>query len=187
MIARRVAAIVFIATIFAAVSNVHAQFAWFHDFTDSVVTDFKRNNCNPEPFLGPDRAAVRIPFNIMVHNGWRLQNTLGDHYFNETSGELTEAGKSKIYWILNQAPEQHRTIFVQRSRSEAISNQRMELVRSMAAAYAPMGAIPRVEATVEGLAGWPADRVDQISRAFQTSAPDPRLPTLNTSKSTSGK
>ncbi|MDD4269258.1 MAG: hypothetical protein PHO07_11130 [Pirellulales bacterium] len=181
--ARRLAAIVFLAVCFMSVSSVHAQFGWINRACDSVVTDFKRNNCFPEPFLAPDRAAVRIPFHIMVQNGWRLENTLGDHYFNEVTGQLTNAGENKIYWILNQAPKQHRTIFVQKTKSDAVNQQRIELVQALAIAYAPEGTIPRVEATKEVLVAWPADRVDQISRAFQESAPDPRLPAVTTAKS----
>src|SRR5574340_671894 len=143
--ARRLAAIVFVVVLFSSVSSVHAQFAWVNDACNSVVTDFKRNNCFPEPFLAPDRAAVRMPFNIMVQNGWRLENTLGDHYFDEVTGELTNAGQNKIYWILNQAPKQHRTIFVQRTKSEAVTEQRLNLVRSLAAAYVPEGTVPQVE------------------------------------------
>ena len=183
--ARRLAAIVFLAVLFTSVSGVHAQFGWINEACDSVVTDFKRNNCYPEPFLAPDRAAVRMPFVIMVQNGWRLENTLGDHYFDEVTGQLTNAGQNKIYWILNLAPKQHRTIFVQRTKSAAVNQQRMEMVQSLAAAYAPEGTIPRVEATREVLVAWPADRVDQISRAFQASAPEPRLPAITTTKSSS--
>lgn len=184
--ARRLAAIVFLVVLFASTSSVHAQFGWINDACDSVVTDFKRNNCFPEPFLAPDRAAVRIPFNIMVQNGWRLENTLGDHYFNDVTGQLTNAGENKIYWILNQAPKQHRTIFVQKTKSDSISEQRLAMVRSLAASYAPEGTVPQVEMTRETLVAWPADRVDQISRAFQESAPEPRLPAPTTMKTTSG-
>ncbi len=42
-----------------------------------------------------------MPFVFMVQNGWRLENTLGDHYFDEVTGQPTNAGQNKIYWILN--------------------------------------------------------------------------------------
>lgn len=173
--ARRLAVIVFMLTLFAAVPRAQAQFTWFHAACDSVVTDFKRNNCWPEPFVCPDRLAVRAPFNVMVLNGWQLQNTVSDHYFDETTGRLTVAGENKVYWILTQAPTQHRTIYVQMSRHPEITVQRLQMVQAVAQNYAPPGTVAQVEATANEPPGWTAERVGLVNQAFEASAPAPRL------------
>ena len=147
-----------------------------HDFSRSVVRDFKRNNCYPKPFERPDRVAVRAPFNISVHNGWERQNMLADHHFDETHQGLNEVGKLKIRWILQEAPPHHRTVYVHRAGSPDKTTQRIEAVRQLALAILPAGQVPRVEETSIGMAGWPADRVDALQRAYQDSAPAPQLP-----------
>ena len=184
--ARRLAAIVFVMTMFTAVPRAQAQFTWLHVAYDSVCTDFKRNNCWPEPFSGPDRAMVRAPFVVMVHNGWQLQNTVSEHYFDETTGELTEAGKNKVYWILTQAPKQHRTVFVQQSREPAVTAHRMQVVQAIAQTYAAPGTVAQVEPTIHEPPGWTAERVSFVSQAFEASAPAPRLPEGSSGSSSSG-
>ena len=77
---------------------------WLCDFCNSVARDTKRRNCWPAPFNCPDRQTVRAPFAIMVNNGWRRQNMLGDFHFEATTGQLTEAGKLKIRWIVIRGP-----------------------------------------------------------------------------------
>ncbi len=184
--ARRLALLVFLLSLFSAVPRAHAQFAWFHTFKDSVVTDFKRNNCWPEPFEGPDRAAVRAPFNIMVNNGWQLQNTVSEHHFDETTGKLTIAGQNKVFWILNHAPKSHRTVYVQMSRDPAVTAHRLETVNSLAQTYAAPGAIARVEPTMNEPPGWTAERVGLVNTAFEASAPEPRLPASSSSSTSNG-
>ena len=85
------------------------------EFCSSVARDTKRRNCWPKPWVCPDRQAVQAPFAVMVANGWRLQNMLGDHHFAAVTGELTEAAHLKIRWILTEAPQQQRTIYVHRA------------------------------------------------------------------------
>ncbi len=184
--ARRLVAIVFVLALFTAVPRAQAQFTWFHIAKDSVVTDFKRNNCWPEPFVCPDRQAVRAPFNVMVHNGWQLQNTVSNHHFEEESGELTIAGKNKIFWILNHAPKQHRVVYVQKSRDPEITVQRLQMVQALAGVYAPEGTLAMVQATINEPPGWTAERVGSVTRAFESSAPAPQLPAAATSSASTG-
>jgi hypothetical protein len=184
--ARRLAAFVFVITLFSVVPRAQAQFTWLHTFRDSVVTDFKRNNCWPEPFVCPDRVAVRAPFHVMVNNGWQLQNTISDHYFDEATGELTVAGQNKVYWILNHAPKHHRVVYVQMSREPDITAHRLQTVQAIAAAYAPAGTLAVVEPTINEPPGWTAERVGYVSQAFAASAPAPTLPTASAASSSGG-
>jgi len=179
--ARRLAPIIFVLTIALFASKAQAQFGWARSFCDSVCTDFKRNNCFPDPFLGPDRLAVRAPFNVMVQNGWQLQNTLTNYHFDEMSGELTEAARTKLRWILTQAPKQHRNIYLHRAEDPAIDAQRLRSIQAFAGDFVPAGTLAQVELTDRAPAGWPAERVNAVDRAFYSSAPEPRLPAATVS------
>ena len=149
---------------------------WLCDFFNSVARDTKRRNCWPAPFICPDRQAVREPFAIMVNNGWRRQNMLGDFYFEPTTGQLTEAGKLKIRWIVFEAPEQHREIFVHIAQTSEETQARLAYVTAEAGSLAPQGQVPPIMQTSISDAGYPADRVDLIERKYQSSMPPPRLP-----------
>src|SRR5690606_15584634 len=95
----------------------------------------------------PDRAAVCAPFGVMIHNGWRMQNTLASHHFREGTSELTEAGKLKVLWIMNEAPAQHRTIFIERSEAPELTQGRVRTVQNIAASLAVDGMVPAVMET----------------------------------------
>jgi hypothetical protein len=99
----------------------------------SVARDIKRRNCWPEPFDAPDRYAVRSPFGVMVDNGWRRQNLLGDYHFVDQGGELTEAARIKIRWIVTEAPVQHRTIYVQAASNPQLTAARIDSVQQLTA------------------------------------------------------
>ena len=145
------------------------------DAVNSVVRDTKRRNCWPEPFSGPDRATVRAPFCIMVANGWRRQNMLGEFHFEPTTGQLTEAGRLKVRWILTACPEQHRLIYVHTAEKDEETSARIAAVQHLAAQIAPND-LPPVMPTSISDDGWPADQVDLIGRKYQSSIPAPRLP-----------
>lgn len=144
---------------------------------ESMARDTKRNNCWPQPFVCPDRQAVRAPFVVMVNNGWRRQNILGDYHFESETGELTEAGKLKVRWILTQAPQQHRVVFVSRAQSPAETSARIDSVEQLAVQFTPPGQEPAVMETHLTAAGWPADQIDKLNREFfEKTSISPRLP-----------
>ncbi len=148
----------------------------FKHFWYSCKQDFHRNNYWPEPFIWPDRAAVCAPFAVMVHNGWRMQNTLGAHHFREGTSELTEAGKLKVLWIVTEAPASYRTIYVERADNPQMTSSRIQHVQSTAAGLAMEGVSPPVLETHIPARGWPADQIDAITRRSLDTMPDPRLP-----------
>ena len=120
-----------------------AQAEWLGEFFHSVGRDFKRRNCWPEPFVYPDRLAVREPFVVMVENGWRSQNMIGDQHFDAATGQLTEAGRLKIRWIINEAPPQHRTIYVYRAVDPQETAARVDSVQQFAANWPHRANCPR--------------------------------------------
>jgi hypothetical protein len=142
----------------------------------SIATDFKRNNCWPKTFVVPDRQAARVPFEQMVQSGWQRQNLLGPHHFDEHTGELTDAGKLKVGWIINQLPRQHRVLFVSRAETEEDTAKRLRAVGGVAARLTREGDPPPIYPSSRDAGGWPAGRVDMIGRKFEESTPDPALP-----------
>ncbi len=146
------------------------------DFFHGVVQDAARNNCWPEPFIHGDRAAVRAPFVIQVANGWRRQNMLGEFHFEPGSGQLNEAGRLKVRWILTTGPQQHRLIYVHVAERNEETAARMAAVQQCVVQIAPND-VPPVMPTTIADDDSPADRVDASGRKFQSSMPPPRLPT----------
>jgi hypothetical protein len=145
------------------------------DCIDGVTRDFKRRNCWPAPFVCPDRQAARAPFAVMVANGWRRQNLLGDFHFEAKNGQLTEAGKLKIRWIVYESPEQHRAVFVHIGKDNEETMSRLAAVQAYAATLVPQDEIPPIMQTSISDGGSPADRIDQIERKYQSTTPAPRL------------
>ena len=164
-------------------SAVPAQAEFLKSFWHSCRTDFERNNCWPQPFVCPDRQAARAPFAIMVANGWRRQNLLGDNHFEDTDGQLTLAGERKVHWILTEAPRQHRSIYVHRAGTPEETAARIDTVQQVAIRVLPQGELPPIMATGISDQGWPAADADAVSRSVQANKVPPRIPYLPTSSS----
>jgi len=158
---------------------IPAEANWFTEFCGGVIRDTKRRNCWPEPFVGPDRQSVRAPFAIMVAKGWERQNMLADHHFvDPSSGELSESGKLKVRWILQEAPRQHRIVYVHQSEHAAVTTARIDAVQQYITSINTQDELPPVVETNMPAGGWPASRVDMIGRKYEASIPAPRLPEL---------
>ena len=145
------------------------------DFFHSVAQDTKRRNCWPEPFVSGGRASVRAPFVLQVANGWRRQNMLGEFHFEPGSGQLNEAGRLKVRWILFTGPQQHRLIYVHVAEKNEETAARLAAVQQLACQISPND-VPPVMLTTIADDDSPADRADAIGRKFQSSMPAPRLP-----------
>lgn len=152
------------------------------DLCGSVAREVKRRQCWPDPFTAPDRADARAPFALMVNNGWRRQNLLGDAYFDAETGKLKQSGLLKIRWVLTECPEHHRIVYVHIGDTEEETTARIIAAQQEVARLAPQMAhlVPVLPTAISDV-GWPADEVDTIMRAYQKSAPVPRLPTLKDS------
>ena len=144
------------------------------DLPDNFARDFQRRNAWPKPFVYPDRVAVRAPFLPMVATGWELQNMIADYHFD--GPKLTEAGQRKIRWILNEAPPQHRALYVHCGASPQETYQRIETVRQAASAILPMGETALIYQSNLSLQGYAADRIDVVGRKYLIVIPNPKLP-----------
>ena len=162
---------------------------WLKNFFCGVVQDAKCRNAWPDQYVPADRETIDSTFTTMTTNGWRRQNMLVDCHFNPLNGELTEAGRLKVRWIVTSCPELHRLVYVHVAGTPEETSARTAAVRQWIAQIAPNEPVP-VLATTISADGWPADRVDMINRSYRTSTPAPRLPYIPVSgdaNTTAGK
>lgn len=145
-------------------------------FFHSIKVDAVRNACWPDAFVPADRTNARLPFVIMVHNGWKRQNLIADHYFAEDGKTLTDAGKRQVQWIVTQAPLSHRAIYVKEGEDATITEARVKAVGEVASKYLGPEQKPDIRVTNISPPGWPAELVDTVERAYLKTMPDPRLP-----------
>ncbi|MCE9547161.1 MAG: hypothetical protein K8T25_16935 [Planctomycetia bacterium] len=154
-------------------------------FFRDVNTGYHRNKYWPEPFIYADRERVGAPMVIMIRKGWEEENLIGDHHFKTGTNELTESGQLKIRWIMTQAEQGYRTVYVERSNTPQQTSERLAATRR----YAQQIAIGDEKADVRESDmvghGWPAEYLDDINVKFRQSTPDPRLPAQQDAGSTS--
>lgn len=145
-------------------------------FWDRVRVDFHRMNCWPEPFQQFDRDAARAPFIVMVNNGWRLQHTLTDHFFDAETQRLNRAGQLKVHWMLTQAPIHRRSVFVYRALDPSVTTARIESVQGwIAQAYPDSAQIDVAVSDVMPFGGTGA-YYDALQKQLFTNLPAPQLP-----------
>jgi len=147
------------------------------DFWARLKTDWHRNNMWPSPFIEADRASVCEYFAVQTNNGWRLQNTIGDAYFDSSTQELTLAGQHKVKWIVQQAPLHRRAVFVLMNESQEVTNARMASVQQAVGRFTVKGTPAEVMLTDRDVAGGSGEYYDAVDRALKGSVPVPRLPT----------
>ncbi len=153
------------------------------DFFSSMARDTKRRNCWPEPFVHADRAAARQVWATQVSAGWERQNLLSEFYFLSGGNELTEAGRMRVQWIMNEVPEPHRQIYVHRGNTPQETALRMLAVQRFVAQSPYAVNVPVIESTRTD-DGSPAAGIDALSKKAANSALDPKL--LGTSSTATG-
>jgi len=151
----------------------------WNEFWHCVHVDYHRANQWPHPFRGMDTAAVNAPFEVMKNNGWRAYNTISDPLFDPATNELTVAGRRQVLWILTQAPQHRRVVFILKSDSQEITAARMASVQKVAAELG--GNAPPAGVFVTDIVPnrSPGQYQNAISRALMNSIPDPRLPAFS--------
>jgi hypothetical protein len=154
--------------------------AGWNEFWHRVKVDTHRNNAWPEPFVTADRAAAREPFCIMTNNGWRMQNTVGTFLFDDNN-QLNRAGEIKVRWIVTQAPQHRRAVFVFQADTPEGTAARVESVQLAISRIMPAGGLPPVMITDTEPEGGSGEYYDALNRALQSSLPSPRLPASDAS------
>ncbi len=143
---------------------------------ESFYAGYRANVDWPKHYIPAARQPLCHTFAVMIDNGWRRQNLLGDHHFKSDSSELTEAGKLKVRWILSQAPRSRRGIYVQRGVDVAQTSARIAAVQANAASLSPAVKPAFVSDTHIVPEGHPAGVVDNVFVGFQNNRPAPVLP-----------
>ena len=149
---------------------------WLDAFYQHIEQGRAENNLWPQQYVGADRERAKAPFNTMVRNGWRRQNLLGHHHFNEDSTQLTQAGKLRVQWILTQPPQEFRQVFIERSLEEGIVDTRTSTVNEFASQVLQGGGYANVNETHIVSDGRPATMVDFVNTTFRENMPIPALP-----------
>lgn len=130
----------------------------------------------PEQFLDHDRSAVRAPFQMMIANGWRSQNTIATYHFNELTGQLNDTGKLKVRAVLYDTPAEWRTVYVLRADRAELTAARMQSVQEFASELMQGDPIPQILLTTVEPRGTRGDVSDGVNRRFMENAPIPVLP-----------
>lgn len=160
----------------ALAAAIPADAFWLGEFYCYLEERREENNAWPAQFVEQDRANAAAPFDIMIRNGWRRQNLLGSHHFNEDCTQLTQAGKLRVQWILTQAPAEHRQLFVERSLNAEMTENRVATVNDFATTVVRDGyALPAQETHIVS-DGRPAVTVDFVNTQFRENMPTPTLP-----------
>jgi hypothetical protein len=144
------------------------------EFLSSVARDTKRRNCWPEPFVYSDREMTRQINSIQINAGWERQNLLSDFHFTSSGTELTEAGRMRVLWIVNEAAEAHRQVFVHRANTPQETVVRMQTVQRAVAQTSYGANVPVLESTRTD-DGWPASRVNDLAVQSAGAAVPPKL------------
>lgn len=138
---------------------------------------YDMNSIWPHPYVIPARGSVNQMYESMISNGWRRQNLLGKHHFDEDTQKLTQAGKLKVEWILTQTPPQRRNIFVERGAVESQTAKRIESIHQYTVGMSPSPEGPISVTDTHLIAeGHPAGAVDATFTGYQTNKPAPVLP-----------
>ncbi|MBA3311671.1 MAG: hypothetical protein M3552_12040 [Planctomycetota bacterium] len=128
----------------------------------------------PHPYNCWDRAWVKNVLAVQTANGWMQATTLCGYHFDDETQMLNESGRNQLRWILEQAPPQFRTVYVQAATDRTSSQARQAAVETEAAEMAGAASAPVVVRPVQ-LAGRPANEVDALRRSELQTMPQPRI------------
>ena len=161
------------ATLGLLVLMVSPSNAGWPELKHAMGRDYARNNSWPQPFRGMDANSVVAPFEIMRNNGWREHNTVGGALFAKQG--LSEAGQLKVEWIVTQAPQNQRIVYVKSGRTSEETAARVESVQLAVSQLIPTGPLPQILVTeIEPTTSSGAYQT-RVSRAIDNSTPVPRL------------
>ena len=148
----------------------------------SCTYDYYRNKMWPAPFTAADTHSVVSIFEQQRSNGWRLHNTLSSAMFDPKTHCLTDAGKAHVKWIVTQAPQARRVVFVLQDVDQQLTATRVESTQLAISEVVPIGPLPQIYLTDREPFGSSGVYQTAIHRAMANSVPAPRL----TSAATTG-
>lgn len=145
------------------------------DRTQSFHYDYYRNNSWPQPFRRMDTSSVMSYFEVQRNNGWKLHNTLGQAMFDPNTHGLTDAGRSHMRWIVTQAPQDRRVVFVLVGEDQQQTAARVESTQLAISEMIPVGPLPTIYLTDRDAPGSSGAYQTAVNRAMASTVPAPRL------------
>jgi len=130
----------------------------------------------PWPYTCVDQQCVLTMSRMQEANGWLSETTLYDYHFNPETNALTEPGKLQLKWILAYVPSAYRAVWLQQTEEPAVSQARMNSVRTMAIKIVGEANLPPIAFRTAMAPGRPAIEVDSIRRKELETFPEPRVP-----------
>ena len=150
----------------------------WHSFWNRSHIDTLRNNCWPMPFQKADRHSVCQTLTVQLAKGWKRQNTLSAVYFDQDTQELNEAGRRKLFAIIQAAPEAYRTIYLVRSMDTRATEARIASLRKASNQLLAGESTPEIVTVGVPPRSWSAEYINNITTQEASSIPAPRLPTF---------
>jgi|SaaInlStandDraft_1057018.scaffolds.fasta_scaffold90819_1 hypothetical protein len=129
----------------------------------------------PYPYDVWSRNSVNNMIDAHQQKGWQDATTVYEYHFDTDSNELTDAGNMHIKWILENAPIQYRTLYLQTSAKAGSNDLRMAAVTQVAGRLTAGEQPPSVVFRNTTAYGRPAQEVDSIRRGELQSQPLPRI------------
>jgi hypothetical protein len=86
-----------------------------------------------------------------------------------------------VHWILTQMPMQRRSVFILRGRSPEITETRLKSVEKIVVDVLGDASSTLISVTDTIPRGGSGDYYERISRGYESTAPPPRLPEMDTS------
>ena len=168
--------------------SAQAQYGHCGQCYSPTICEMWKSGCTanviwPRQFVPAARRPVYETNAVMVNNGWRRQNLLGDYHFDPKTNQLTRAGELKVQWILTQAPAHRRNIYVQRALNEQDTASRIATVQGYGSRMRPAVGPIFVNDTHIVAEGHSASAVDNMFIGFQANQLPPVLPANTTSGS----
>ncbi len=145
----------------------------------SMTYDYYRNKLWPTPFRSMDTCSVMTFFEQQADNGWRLNNTISHSMFDPKTNRLTDAGKAHVQWIVTQAPQSRRVVFVLQGNNQQSTALRVESTQLAVSEVIPVGPLPSIYLTDREPTGSSGVYQTAIHRAMLSSVPTPRLTANN--------
>lgn len=129
----------------------------------------------PYPYICEDRQSVRDYISMQEETGWENATTLYDYHFDGDNQGVNRSGRIQLQWILRNAPEHRKIVYVQAASDVTASNYRVANVQSEISEMVGLENSPPVMLRVTSPLGRPAQEVDSIQLKARESQPVPRI------------
>ena len=113
-------------------ANLPVEAGWMTAARRDFYRSHYRSHCWPYPYNLMDQQSVRSPFQMMVANGWQMQNMIRSEHFESGSEKLNESGRRHVHWVLTRAPKTQRVLFVEPGESARQTARRLAAVEHRA-------------------------------------------------------